>query len=104
MAAVLTHETVEQHVMPRTGTRHRAPKHRRGDLVGVRLSFGVADESCFADAQFRHAQVDGEALMLGFQFVGLAHSRPGRAALKLITVKVAELHRLQAKLQQRAAS
>ena len=71
------------------------------DLVGVRLSFGLAEESCFADAQFRHAQVDDEALLLGFQFVGLAHSRQGRAALKLIAVKVSELQRLQAKYQRR---
>ena len=80
---------------------YTGPQFEVGDLVGVRLSFGVAEESCFADAQFRHAQIDGEALMLGFQFVGLAHSRHGRAALKLITVKVAELQRLQAKYQRR---
>ena len=71
------------------------------DLVGVRLSFGLAEESCFADAQFRHAQVDGEALLLGFRFVGLAHSGHGRAALRLITIKVAEMQRLQAKQQRR---
>ncbi|MHC4984824.1 MAG: flagellar brake protein [Planctomycetota bacterium] len=80
---------------------YHGPQFEVGDLVGVRLSFGLAEESCFADAQFRHAQMDGEALMLGFQFMGLAHSRHGRAALKLISVKVAELQRLQAKHQRR---
>jgi len=68
---------------------YQGPELQTGDLVGVRLMFGVANETCFADAQFRHSKTHGHGILMGFQFVGLAHSRRGRSALQLISAKVA---------------
>ncbi len=64
-----------------------------GDLVGVRLVFGVGGHSVYTDAQFRHAR-DGQScenVLLGFQFMGLDQTLKGRAALRLIVAKVNEL-------------
>ena len=76
---------------------YRGPELQIGDLVGVRLMFGIANETCFADAQFRHSETHGDGAMMGFQFVGLAHSRRGRSALQLISAKVGEFHRAQSR-------
>ena len=62
------------------------------DIVGVRLGFGAGQETVYADAQFRHAQPDGEMTLIGFQFVGLGHSAEGLKALKFIITKVSEYH------------
>lgn len=69
------------------------PKLEVGDIVGVRLMFGVGGETCFADAQCRHVVDDGGATTFGFQFAGLGHDRKGREALQLISQKVAEIQR-----------
>ena len=61
-----------------------------GDTVGIRIAFGPGTETFFADAQFRHAEVVSNQALLGFQFVGLAQTEEGRAALSLISNKVAE--------------
>lgn len=74
---------------------YNGPQMEAGDLIGVRLLFGVASETCFVDAQFRYAETDGDKAMMGFQFIGLAHSREGRTALQLISSKVADLQREQ---------
>lgn len=65
-----------------------------GDPAGVRLAFGAAGETVYADAQFRHAEIDGEKAMLGFQFIGLGQTPEGCDALDMISAKVAEYHRL----------
>ncbi len=72
---------------------YTGPSFQVGELVGVRLMFGVGGETCFVDGQFRHAETHGEQTQMGFQFVGLGHSRQGRAALQLISAKVAEFQR-----------
>jgi c-di-GMP-binding flagellar brake protein YcgR len=67
-----------------------------GETVGVRISFGAAEETVRADAQFRHVvEADGQA-HVGFQFVGLAQSSEGRRALQMIGNKTAQFHREQA--------
>jgi hypothetical protein len=67
-----------------------------GDEMGVHLMFGTADEHCYADVMLRHVQpaADG-SLSLGFQFIGLAQSRHGRATLGMISSKVSEYLRLE---------
>ncbi|MHC4561480.1 MAG: flagellar brake protein [Planctomycetota bacterium] len=72
-----------------------APKLHAGDTVGVRLMFGIGEETCFADAQFRHAETEGDTAILGFQFVGLAHSSKGRSALQKLSAKVTEFQRAE---------
>lgn len=73
-----------------------------GDIVGVHLAFGTAEESFCADAQFRHSKQDGRETLLGFQFMGLAQTPAGRAALQLINAKLSEYHRLaEPRLAQR---
>jgi c-di-GMP-binding flagellar brake protein YcgR len=67
-----------------------------GETVGVRISFGAADQTVRADAQFRHlVESDGQA-HVGFQFVGLAQTAEGRQALQMIGNKTAQFHREQA--------
>ena len=69
------------------------PQLEIGDVVGVRVMFGIGGETCFADAQCRHIVVDGDRTTFGFQFAGLGHNREGRDALQLISQKVSELQR-----------
>jgi len=64
-----------------------------GDIVGVRLSFGPGEQTVFSDARFRHAQLDGQTVLLGFQFLGLAETASGREALKVISEKVMSFHK-----------
>jgi len=64
-----------------------------GETVGVRIIFGAGGETVYADAQFRHVQQTEGQKLLGFQFVGLAQTTPGREALQLIGSKVAEYQR-----------
>lgn len=65
-----------------------------GDTVGVRLIFGTSGEAIYADAQFRHAEINTDKAMLGFQFVGLTETPEGRVALQVLTTKVAEYDRM----------
>ena len=74
---------------------YTGPELQVGDSVGVHLLFGVGADSCLADAQFRHFDLREGVSHLGFQFVALAQSRHGRAALQLISAKVSELQRLE---------
>ena len=69
------------------------PSLEVGDNVGVRIAFGAADETVYANAQFRHLEEVGGQRHLGFQFVGLAQSHEGRDALQLIGGKVAQYQR-----------
>ena len=64
-----------------------------GDVVGVRLAFGTGDQTVYADALFRHIIEDGDDLLLGFQFLALAHSRQGRRTLRVISSRVGEFQR-----------
>ena len=74
-----------------------------GDTIGVRLIFGAGQDAVFADAQFRHLVEEGETELLGFQFLGLAHSEEGRKALKAISSKVAEFHHVKSGASKRHA-
>ncbi len=74
-----------------------------GDTMGVRVSFGAAEDVIFADAQLRHIEATGEQVLLGFQFVGLGQTPEGRDTLALISEKVAEMQRAPA-YSGRAAS
>lgn len=67
-----------------------------GDMVGVRIAFGAgADQVVYADAQFRHVETSGPSILMGFQFVGLDQTVPGRQALLAISNKVAEFQKAQ---------
>jgi hypothetical protein len=61
-----------------------------GDSVGVRLAFGAAGEAVYADAQFRHALVEGDHSVMGFQFVGLGQTNEGKEALRLVSQRVSQ--------------
>ena len=65
-----------------------------GDLVGVRLVFGAAQEAVYADAQLRHVDHVGEQVAMGFQFVGLGETPEGRDSLQRISEIVAEFQRI----------
>lgn len=65
-----------------------------GFTVGVRLSFGAARDSVYADAQFRHAEPGpGGSDLLGFQFMGLDQTPEGRQSLRVISENVGEFQR-----------
>jgi hypothetical protein len=61
-----------------------------GDAIGVRVSFGAARETIYADAQFRHVEKSGEEFVMGFQFAGLGQTEEGRRALDIISQKVSQ--------------
>ncbi|HDY65979.1 MAG TPA: PilZ domain-containing protein [Phycisphaerae bacterium] len=73
----------------------QVPALEVGQIVGVRIVFGVGDESIYTDAQFRHCSPsDGtERFTAGFQFVGLVHTEEGRTALQTIARKMNEFVR-----------
>lgn len=73
---------------------YTGPELQLGDAIGVHLTFGLGRESCFADGQFRHFEQRDDLVILGFQFVGLAQSRQGRAALQMISSRVSEFQRI----------
>jgi hypothetical protein len=64
-----------------------------GDTVGVRISFGIGDETVHADAQLRRCLEEGGKFHLGFQFVGLGLTPEGREALQVIGSKVNQFQR-----------
>ena len=64
-----------------------------GEVIGVRLAFGAGEQTVYADALFRHIIEDDGDLLLGFQFLALAHSRQGRQALQVISTRVSEFQR-----------
>ena len=64
-----------------------------GDTVGVRISFGIGDETVYTDAQFRHCLEEGGKFRLGFQFVGLGLTPEGREALQIIGSKANQFQR-----------
>ncbi|MCD4824272.1 MAG: PilZ domain-containing protein [Phycisphaerae bacterium] len=70
----------------------QVPEWEIGHLVGVRIAFGMGEESLFANAQFRHCDPcrDGMKFSLGFQFIGLGHSEEGRDTLALLGQKIRE--------------
>jgi hypothetical protein len=65
-----------------------------GDIVGVRLIFGMGDLAVYADAEMRHHEVCGAKTMIGFRFIGLDQTAEGRAAMQVIAHKVGEYERL----------
>jgi len=65
-----------------------------GDMVGLRMTFGLSAEAIYADAQFRHSKPCDDGALLGFQFVGLSQSAQGKIALRTIASKVSEYQRL----------
>ena len=65
-----------------------------GDTVGLRMTFGMSDETLLTDAQFRHAIPADQGTLIGFQFVGLGQSPEGKNALRIISTKVSEYQRL----------
>jgi len=64
-----------------------------GDTVGLRLSFAVAEEAVYADAQIRHVETDAGSAVLGFQFIGLDQTAKGKRAMELLAAKIAEYQR-----------
>jgi len=65
-----------------------------GFTMGVRLSFGATGEDIvYADAQFRHAQDDGDMSLIGFQFLALSQSDEGQEALRTVARHAAEFRR-----------
>ena len=65
-----------------------------GDMVGLRMTFGVGVEGILANAQFRHCKPTDGGVLLGFQFVGLGQTDDTRDAHRLIIGKVCEYQRL----------
>lgn len=70
---------------------NQQPPWLTGQPVGVRMLFGPGEKRIVADAVFRHVQQEPESgVSLGFQFVGLAQTSPGRDALRIISQKMGE--------------
>ena len=65
-----------------------------GDMVGLRMTFGMSAETLFANAQFRHAIPTDKGALMGFQFIGLGQSPEGKNALRIVAAKVSEYQRL----------
>lgn len=74
-----------------------------GEIVGVRVSFGAAEDAVFSDAQFRHVEISGGRATMGFQFLGLGQTAEGRDALARISAKVGEFQDAETRLVGRAA-
>ena len=72
-----------------------------GDAIGVRLIFGTDGDTVYSDATFRHAEIQGDQALLGFQFIGLAQTPEGRVALQLLSSKVAEFQKAAQKTASR---
>jgi len=80
-----------------------------GDAVGIRLNFGLGEQSVYVNGQFRHCEPDGNNVRLGFQFVGLDQGEDGKKSLDTINAKVREFsranqfqHRFPSRVQQPA--
>ncbi len=65
-----------------------------GDMVGVRILFGMGEQAVYGDAEIRHIESLGPKAMVGFRFLGLDQTHEGRKALQIIATKVAEYQRL----------
>ena len=65
-----------------------------GDMVGLRMTFGMSAETLFADAQFRHAIPAEQGTLMGFQFIALGQSPEGKNAMRIVGAKVSEYQRL----------
>jgi len=61
-----------------------------GDLMGVRIVFGVGEQAVYADVSLRHVDLEQGGAVVGFQFLGLEHSDVGKDALRIISRKVAD--------------
>ena len=64
-----------------------------GDRVGVRLSFGLEEQTLYADALFRHLRQydeDEAKVLMGFQLLGLDETPEGRQTLTYLIEKVQE--------------
>jgi c-di-GMP-binding flagellar brake protein YcgR len=72
-----------------------------GDIVGIRIVFGAGEHALFVDAQFRHAEPDGDCVLIGLQFVGLLQNAAGRSAFQVISRKVSEFQAINAASQRR---
>ncbi len=73
-----------------------------GEAVGVRIVFGMGQQTIYSDAEVRHAELIGARAMIGFRFVGLDQTPEGRAALQLVASKVAEYERAAQATRQAA--
>ncbi|MFW6062190.1 MAG: PilZ domain-containing protein, partial [Planctomycetota bacterium] len=72
-----------------------------GDVFGMHVSFGPGEGAVHTEAQFRHAEWNGQRVLLGFQFVGLEHTPEGRKSLQFIGRRVGQFRR-ETEHQQRA--
>ena len=75
-----------------------------GDVVGVRVVFGAADETVYADAQFRHWEPgdgDGAPALMGFQFIGLAQSHEGLEVIQFLNRKIREFQNAERRSHHR---
>jgi len=75
-----------------------------GDVVGIRIVFGAADETVYADAQFRHwepGEGDGAPALMGFQFIGLAQSHEGLEVIQFLNRKIREFQHAERRASQR---
>ena len=73
-----------------------------GDMVGLRMTFGVGTGGVSANAQFRHCKNDANGALLGFQFVGLGQTDETKDALRVIIGKVSEYQRLGLRSNRRS--
>jgi hypothetical protein len=68
-----------------------------GDIIGARMLFDGHQLPIYVNAQLRHAFMEGNMGVLGFQFVGMGDTDEGRDALAFMSARVDEY-------AQRAAS
>ncbi|MFA6134151.1 MAG: PilZ domain-containing protein [Phycisphaerae bacterium] len=75
-----------------------------GDIVGVRLAFGMADQAVYADAEVRHMEEGESKSVIGFRFVGMDLSPQGRSTLEMIAYKVHEYDRINSAVSAKLRS
>ncbi len=73
--------------------RGAAEALEEGDVVGMRLIFGVAEETVYTDGEVRHADVVADKTSVGFKFLGLEQTQEGAAILQFLARKISEFQK-----------
>jgi hypothetical protein len=64
-----------------------------GDVVGIRLVFGMGEQTVYADGELRHAEMVTDKAYLGFKFIGLEQTQEGTTTLQVIARKISEFQK-----------
>jgi c-di-GMP-binding flagellar brake protein YcgR len=73
--------------------RGAAEALEEGDVVGIRLIFGLGEETVYADGEVRHTDVVSDKAFIGFKFLGLEQTQEGAATLQFLAHKITEFQK-----------